>query len=376
MAGRLGILVNPIAGMGGRVGLHGTDTDELLVEAVRRGARPVTPLRMRRALTRLAARAGLSATAAPGALGGDDAAAIGLSPDVVKLSVGEPTTAADTIKAARLLKAAGADLILFAGGDGTAADVLDAVGEEMPILGVPSGVKMRSGVFAANPEAAGDLAAEFLAAPRRQCARGEVVDVPSPNAVTEDQVFAGVLRGIATVPLANDGRLTGPKVSNVLGSRASLDELCTAVARELQPGTLYLFGPGSTTGLVLKNIGLSHTTLGVDAVRDGELVGLDMSEAEIVEAIGESETTRLVLGVIGGQGVLLGRGNQQIGPRVLAMLSASDVLVLSTAEKLLALRPPRLIVDTGDEAPIQWFTSYQRVRVGPFRYLMMPVAAA
>ena len=181
MAVLLGLLVNPVAGMGGRVGLHGTDGPFRLEEARRRGATPVTGPRAARALQRVARRQlpDLTVLAPRGTMGSELAASCGLATRALDLDLqaGAETTAADTDRAARMLAEAGAELVLFAGGDGTAADIVRAVGARVPVLGIPSGVKMRSGVFAPSPEAAGELAADFLALTDRPVARAEVVDL-------------------------------------------------------------------------------------------------------------------------------------------------------------------------------------------------------
>ncbi len=111
-------------------------------------------------------------------------------------------------------------------------------------------------------------------------------------------------------------------------------------------------------------------------MKDGALIGADLDERTIVELMDKSATTRLVLGVIGGQGFLLGRGNQQLGPAVLSRLSPEDLTIVAAADKLVALQPPLLRVDIGDEACFAWATGYRRVRIGPSRFMMMRVSAA
>jgi predicted polyphosphate/ATP-dependent NAD kinase len=380
MAALMGLLVNPVAGMGGRVGLHGTDGPGRLAEARRRGAVPVTALRARRALERLAGRQ-IVILAAPGPMGADVAAEAGGQVRTLEMHVGPETMAADTQRAARMLADAGAALVLFAGGDGTAADIVSVIGRSVPILGIPSGVKMRSGVFAASPEAAGDIAAEFLALTGQPVAAADVVDVVDAveggaEGEGPDRLPSVELQGQASVPGLGAGRLPGPKSSSLFGSNTMVDAMCRAVAGELVPGTLYLFGPGSTTGRVLEVLGLPGSPLGVDAVRDGALVGADLGERAIVELMDRSPKTKLVLGVIGGQGFLLGRGNQQLGPAVLSRVAPEDVIIVSAPDKLVALQPPLLRIDVGDEASFAWAGGYQRVRIGPARFMMMRVSGA
>ena len=376
MAALLGLLVNPVAGMGGRVGLHGTDGPRRLAEARRRGAVPVTAPRARRAVQRFAGR-DLAILAAPGPMGADVATASGVPVQAVDLEIGPETTPADTEHAARLLADAGAALLLFAGGDGTAGDIINAVGRAVPILGIPSGVKMRSGVFAPSPEMAGDLAAEFIGRADRRVTTAEVLDAVEGGGPEGLGGSVGVeFRGLASVPSLGADRLPGAKTSTLLASSAVLDAMCRAVAAELTPGTLYLFGPGTTTGMILGALGLPSSPLGIDAVKDGALVGTDVGEEAIIELMDQAPLTKLVLGVIGGQGFLLGRGNQQLSAAVLSRLGPDDLIIVSAPDKLVALQPPLLRIDVGDDVSFPWPAGYRRVRVGPSRFMMMRVSGA
>jgi predicted polyphosphate/ATP-dependent NAD kinase len=301
-------------------------------------------------------------------MGADIAEAEGLT--AVRLDQRLPadgvTTAEDTRQAACLLVEAGAELVLFAGGDGTARDIAHAVGTRVPILGIPAGVKMRSGVFGTSPETAAELVSEYLASADRPCAEAEILDLAADGEHSE-------FYAVAKVPALGGGRLAGPKGLRPAGSPADLDALCAATAADLEPGTLYLFGPGSTTGGVLRKLGIEGTVLGVDAVQDGRLIGSDLPEQSIVTLMDAAPATKLVLGVIGGQGFLLGRGNQQLGPAVLNKLGAADMLIIASAAKLAALDPPRLLIDAGDEVPFRGLCGYHRVRTGPARYMLMRV---
>lgn len=373
MAARIGLIVNPTAGAGGRVGLHGTDGRDRFAEAVRRGGAPASTPRAARALRRLALSSGdVSILAAPGIMGADVAAASGFTVRALdqQLPADGPTTAADTREAARLLAQAGVEVLAFAGGDGTAREIVAAVGTALPIVGIPGGVKMRSGVFGTSPEAAADLISDYLRHADRPLAEAEILDA------AEDDGLRTEFYALASVPGLSGSRLAGPKSFGFAGISEEPAALCAAVAADMQPGTLYLFGPGSTTAGVLHQLGLHGTVLGVDAVLDGRLIGTDLTEQAITELMDRSAATRLVLGVIGGQGFLLGRGNQQLGPAVLARLRSEDLLILATAGKLAALSPPRLLIDAGDEVAFGGLGGYYRVRTGPARYMMMQVATA
>lgn len=322
----IGVVVNPVAGMGGRVGLHGTDGPDAYAEALRRGATPVAPGRARRALDRLQS----------------------LAPDaeVLEASFAAGSSAGDTIDAVRDLVAKGAGLILFAGGDGTARDVVSAA-VAVPILGIPAGVKMHSGVFAATPELAGEAAARFLADPSR-LVDAEVVDRDPGGGV--------VLYGVAPVPAAGAALQRAKAVQSIVDG--SLEGLGREVAAELRPHKMYLLGPGTTVAHVSHALGLPSSPLGVDVTYEGRLLALDASEQELLSLIGEHGAPGLILGVVGGQGFLLGRGNQQLSPAVLA--TVDDLQILASAGKVAALDPPVLRVDLDSLA--ESFTGYRKVR--------------
>jgi predicted polyphosphate/ATP-dependent NAD kinase len=372
MAGLVGLIVNPVAGAGGRVGLHGTDGPAVLAEAVRRGGSGRSTPRAVRALRRLAESPDCPAIlAAPGAMGADVAAACGVQVTGLELRLPADgvTAAEDTRRAARQLAKAGVDLLLFAGGDGTARDVEQAIGTRLPMLGIPAGVKMRSGVFGTSPEAAAELVSEYLGSADRPCADAEILDLAADGEHSE-------FYSVARVPALSGGRLAGPKGLSPAGLAVELDALCAAAAADLEPGTLYLFGPGSTTGGVLRKLGVQGSMLGIDAVQDGRLIGSDLPEQSIMTLMDAAPAAKLVLGVIGGQGFLLGRGNQQLSPAVLDRIGPAGLVILASTAKLAALDPPRLLIDAGDEVPVRGLCGYHRVRTGPARYMMMQVTTA
>lgn len=369
---KIGLIVNPIAGMGGSVALKGTDGAEALALARALRAEPKAEARTVRTLRRLAGSApSAELVTVAGVMGETAAEAARLPYDLVAWRPGVNTTAADTREAAREMKARGVGLILFAGGDGTARDILTAVGDAVPIFGIPCGVKMHSAVFAVSPEAAGQLAALVAGddAGKFVWREGEVMDVD------EDAVRAGRLSarlyGYARVPFERN-LLQGPKMG-ALPEDAALEALAAEIAEEMEGGLLYILGPGSTTKRILKRLGLDGTLLGVDAVLDRELAGRDLTDEKLA-TLARGRPARIIISVVGGQGHIFGRGNQQISPAIIREVGRDNIIVLASQAKLLALAGNRLLVDTGDPATDRLLTGFIRVRIGPSRSTLMRVA--
>ena len=366
----LGLVVNPIAGMGGRVALKGTDGADALRTARARGATPIAPQRAALALGRLADEApALRVLAAPGPMGADLARAAGLAVEATsaELPPGD-TRAVDTRNAVEEMR--GVDLLLFAGGDGTARDIHDAVGSALPLLGIPTGVKMHSGVFASSPAAAGAAAAAYLRAPGRAALRdAEIADVD--EAAARDDRVASRLHGAARVP-RQPRLMIGRKAA--AEPSAALEPLAAAAAGALRGERLTLVGPGTTTAAVLRALGQPGTLLGVDAVHRGAIVARDLDERGLLALLDDHDDVALLVGVVGGQGALFGRGNQQLSPEVLRRVGRERLQVLATADKLLGLDPPWLRVDTGDETLDAELCGYLRVHTGPGRTIVMKVS--
>ncbi len=367
----IGLIVNPIAGMGGPVALKGTDGAAVLARARAMGAAPLASPRALRALTKLRASApAAELVSVAGAMGGDAATAAGFGSALISHVAPAETTAEDTRAAARELLRRNVGLILFAGGDGTARDIQEIVGDRVPLLGIPCGVKMHSAVFAISPEAAGQLAAVFVNEPQKLAWReGEVMDVDE-EALRAGRVSARLF-GYARVPVERN-LVQGPKMAS-LGEDAALEALAAQIAGQLERDTIYLFGPGHSTKLVLKHLGLSGTLLGVDAVRNGKLLGRDLTAAQVDDIISGTRA-RIVVSVIGGQGYIFGRGNQQFTPAAIRGVGRDNIIVMASQAKLLSLGQNRLLVDTGDPALDLALAGFIRVEIGPSRSTMMRIA--
>ena len=386
---RIGFVVNPVAGMGGRVGLKGTDG--MVEEARARGAEPRAPDRAVEALIALRERArvrrrqelqtaassdderssgdgpsedeppeGLMLLTAGAPMGETEARTAGFEPEIVYDPTGPTdaadaeTTGADTRVVVRELIEHEVDLILFVGGDGTAVDVAETLeGTEIPMLGVPAGVKVYSSVFAVTPETAGRIAADADGTEPR-----EVNDIDE-EAYREGEVRAE-LRAIATVPVSR-----GLQSSKQL-SGGSVESLAHGIAAEIDPEVTYVFGPGSTVGAICEQLGFEASPLGVDVWKDDEVLVRDGSERDILDALGENN--EIVVSPVGGQGFVFGRGNHQLSP---AVIRQSTVTIVASRRKLDGVGVLR--VDTDDEELNESLRGWHRVRVGRFEERLVKI---
>ncbi len=353
----IGLIVNPVAGMGGSVGLKGTDGD-MYAKALAMGAEPVSPARVKDFLSHLTCSDKIRLLVAPGAMGEDHAQAIGLRSETVGTPTTEPTRE-DTIKIAREMLDGGAELIVFAGGDGTARDIADAVGLRVPVIAIPSGVKVYSSVFAYNPRAAAELLDAFVEG--ADVAEEEVLDID------EDAFRAGTLDsrhyGFLLVPEVGRLLQAGKEVSGAAGSAAEAKrEIAETVIEQMVPQTLYLLGPGTTVRAIADELAIEKTLLGVDAIVDGELVGSDLNERAILELLERYAQAVIVVTPLGGNGFIFGRGNKQFTPKVLRRVGRENIVVIGDREKLLRLAS--LHVDTGDPELDESLSGYIDVIVG------------
>ena len=361
---RIGFVVNPYAGMGGAVGLKGTDG--CIAEARARGAVPVSPSRAICFLSGLDSSNFVFLTV-QGSMGEDELLRAGsFRYQVIHHPVSGETNSEDTRSACRAMIQEGVDLIVFCGGDGTARDVFSVIGRNIPILGIPAGVKVYSGVFALTPETAARLLSGWESV---SCADGEVMDVD------EDQYRDGILTtrvfGIALTPFDRIFCQSCKQVS--FGDETRIqDDIARFIVEIMRDDTLYLLGAGSTTEAVAQHLRQASTLLGVDAFFQGQLIGSDLNEQEILDLLTRYERVKIIVSPIGAQGFILGRGNQQISSRVIQKTGIDSIIVIATPGKL--RRTPVLYVDIGDSElncrfgdtilVICGYQMAQRVRIG------------
>lgn len=361
MTKKLGLIVNPVAGIGGSVGLKGSDGGETLKKAIALGAVPKAPVRAVEALKRvMSLKDKVQVVTYPCEMGQDEAVECGFEPVVLGSVKSGSTTPQDTENAARDMLEYGVDLLLFAGGDGTARNIYNAVGDKLTVLGIPAGVKMHSAVYAINPRSAGDLAALYISGKAADVREAEVMDIDE-EAFREGRVTAK-LYGYLRVPYERN--LTqGLKSGSAAGEESLLREIADYVVDRMEPGCLYIIGPGTTTRPIMERLGLKYTLLGVDVVQNGRLVALDANESRLLDLM-EGRDARIVVTPIGGQGYLFGRGNQQISPAVIGKTGRHNIIVVATPNKLCSLRGNPFLVDTGDAATDEMLRGYFRVITG------------
>lgn len=369
---RVGLLINPWAGIGGPAGLKGSDGPDIVAQAIARGANPQAQQRVLQALQALADDAHrIRWFTAAGGMGESVCQMAGIHPTLVGAPETEPSTANDTERLAKALIASGIDVLLFAGGDGTARNIFNAVGSNTPVIGLPAGVKMHSGVYAISPSAAAQAIATL--------ARGDAVAAQHAEVRDIDEVAfrQGVVKtsyyGEMLVPAVDD-LLQGVKSPGQAGEEEVLFAIAETVSESMDDDQLTVLGPGSTTQHICEHLGLEGTLLGVDVLQGSQLLALDISEAALFDLLsGYEGSVRLYITAIGGQGHIIGRGNQQLSPRVLRRVGRENVCVVASRQKLASLEGRAFLMDSGDSELDQSWSGPIRVICDYREQVLYPV---
>ncbi len=373
----VGLVVNPLAGLGGSLALKGSDGAEVRDLASRlppekRHRAQERTVRALRALGKSSSQVRFSCWA--GDMGEGALCVAGLKARVLGELVTGLTSARDTTMAAAQLVAAGVDILLFAGGDGTARDIYDAVGTRCPVLGIPAGVKMHSGVFAVSPESAGELLARL--------AEGGLVDVSAREVrdIDEEAFRQDVVRsrfyGDLLVP--GEGQfLQHTKVGGREDQQLAAADIAAWQVETMEKGRIYLIGPGSTTAAIMAELGLPNTLLGVDVVHDGKLLTTDANEVGLLQLLGDFPgPASIVVTAIGGQGYLFGRGNQQFSPEVIRMVGLDNIIIVAAKSKIADLGSRPLLVDTNDATLDLEFCGLRTINTGYDDHLLYRISTS
>ena len=348
---RVGIVVNPDAGLGGRLGFKGSDGRAK--EARAAGAEDRAGPRMLQCLNKLESLLISSLNrgkvkpeiyALDGRMGGhwipNGYNSIGDTPDT--------TSAEDTNNLVKQLIDCDVDVILYAGGDGTTRDIVNALGEQkIPLIGVPGGVKMHSGCFATTPNAAAEVLFSFIIGDLMSSIT-EVMDLDEEVYLTGSWKVR--MYGEALTP-ASPRFMQGAKQQV---ERSSEEEIIEGLANHIDelisnnPNLMVVWGSGGTLRLIGQLIGHELTLLGIDIQHENK-IHADLNEQELIQILSSHDGEKLLLlSPMGGQGFLIGRGNLQLSPDVLRIIGVESILGVATPAKLMGLSHVR--IDTGDES--------------------------
>lgn len=350
---RFGLIINPLAGVGGPLALKGSDDIDAIRHALQHGAAAKAHDRCLQALRSLQPWADRCCfVTCPGAMGADVLDELGLRYDVLSVNLPEFTEAQHTRWAAQQMLDQTVDLLLFVGGDGTARDVCCIIDDRLPVLGIPAGVKIHSGVFAVSPVAAGEILCHLLQGDLVDVAMAEVRDLDEV-AYRQHQLKARTFGEMRVPKLGHF--VQAVKQGGVEIEALVLDDIAASVVQNMETDVLYFVGAGKTAQGVLTELGLLGTLLGVDAVYNQSLLATDLTEAMIWALMQQYPHCQAIVSVVGGQGHVFGRGNQQFSPRILRALGKPNIQVLSSKTKMRALGGRPLLIDSGDaELDCQW----------------------
>ena len=355
---KIGLIVNPIAGMGGSVGLKGTD-GEIIKDAIKLGAKPVVPKRVGRFLSHIESKDEIYLLVAPGKMGEDYVKNKGFKLKVIG-EIDENTTAEDTKRIAKLMLEERVELLIFCGGDGTARDIFDAIELKIPVVAIPSGVKMFSSVFALNPKAAAQIVNTFVEE-ATDTQEKEILDIDED--AFRDNLLVSKLYGYLVVPKIQN-LIQNAKDSSKVGKTIDENkyEIAQQIIETMEKDILYLLGPGTTVKSITDQLNLVKSLLGVDAIYNKSLVAEDINESGIIELLDKYQKAKIIVTPIGGSGFVFGRGNKQLTPKILRRIGKKNIIIIGTEDKIKSLKCLR--VDTGDDGTDKMLEGLTKVIIG------------
>lgn len=355
---KIGFLINPIAGMGGLVGLKGTN-GRALESAIKLGAKPVAEVRAESALESLVKeKAKIKFYTCLGKMGSEALEKFNFIYECI-YKPSEPTSALDTKKACREFLSENVDLILFCGGDGTARDIYEVVDRKLPLIGIPAGVKMHSAVFGINPQVTSEIVRDFLAE-KLSLRDAEIMDTDEEK--YRKNILATRLFGYALVPYQPLLVQTSKGVYLSESEDLAKEDIARYFLEGLEENALYILSAGTTTQKIAELLNLDKTLLGVDVLKDKKLLAKDVNEEKLLSLLEKHKKAFIVISPIGAQGFIFGRGNQQLSAKVIEKVGLENILVLATPYKLSQTK--YLLVDTGNEELDRKLSGYRKIITG------------
>ena len=365
----IGLIINPIAGIGGKVGLKGSDGIDTQKRALEMGAVPESTKKAKTALSELKDTKDIVFLTCPGKMGENALCELDLPYTVLEGENKETTMPEDTVKYARMMSEKGVSCILFAGGDGTARNILDA-NVSVPVIGIPAGCKIHSAVYAVNPRRAGKLVCDFANGKKSVLKKtAEVMDID------EDLFRQGIVEAklYGYIDILTEKDMTqNLKSGKGLSEEASTYMIAQYITDEMKKDTLYIIGSGSTTKAIKNKLEIDGTLLGVDLVYNKKLICKDACEKDILSCLEKYPEAKIIITVIGGQGFIFGRGNQQLSADVLKKTGKENIMIAATKQKMISLLGRTLLIDTGNEDVNKYLEGYYRITTGIDDFVIFP----
>jgi|YelNatPaOPRAMG01_1025707.scaffolds.fasta_scaffold15229_4 predicted polyphosphate/ATP-dependent NAD kinase len=366
---KIGFILNPIAGMGGKIGLKGTDGIEIYELISKLGLEPWSPVRGLRFLEFLKKLDNnLKIVVYSDQMGGNLVKNIGF--EMISITKNENkkyTSSMDTKIAAKKMLEMGVDIIIFVGGDGTARDIQDSVGINIPVIGVPAGVKMYSSVFASSPETAAKITINYLNGNIKKTIEAEVLDIDEN--LFRNGIYRVKLYGFLKIPYDNV-YYPGSKIPTSENEELNQIEIAQEIINNLDNNIYYIIGPGSTTKRIIKNLNFETSLLGIDIIKGRKLIGSNLNEYKILEIINKNKS-KLIITPIGGQGYIFGKGNLEISANVIKKIGGKkNIIIISTRNKIYKLNQKPFLIDTNDKELDERLSGWYKVIVGLNEYMM------
>lgn len=366
---KIGLIINPIAGLGGPAGLKGSDHENVYEYATNLGIESNASNRAKEAIQSIRLLDEIYFMTGSGQLGEDALKELNVKHKLVHTAEAV-TTSADTTALVQHLIKEGVELIVFAGGDGTARDVLDAQQtNQIPVVGIPAGVKIHSACYAISPPHVGEIIDSFIQG-TSVLKEVEVMDIDEE--LFRKNIVNTRLFGYVNVP-SHRSSFQSVKIGSGAG-RPNLNGVVADVIDKMEEDAIYIIGPGTTTRSIMEKLALQNTLLGIDIIQNKQLITSDANEIEIWNLIQASKyPIYLILTPIGGQGHILGRGNQQISPRIVSKVTKDRMIIIADKEKIYQLAHFQLFVDTGDTDLNKALSGYIKVTTGYKDYLICKI---
>jgi len=370
---KIGLIINPYAGIGGRVGLKGSDGEAIRSQALQMGAEKLALQKAENALLEIVEdKAKIKILTASHEMGQSLCHKLGFDHQVV-YQAAELSSAKDTQNAIKAIQRHKPDLIMFAGGDGTARDIYQVADEQQVLMGIPAGVKIHSGVYAVSAQAAGLLLKKMM--------RGQLVNLTQADVVDLDEAAfrQGLVKsryyGEMMIPNSIQ-YMQAVKQASDYHQEQNLEDIAAYVIEQMDDEFYYVIGSGTSCAVIMRQLVIENTLLGSDIIHQGQLIQADATERDLLQAIEENKKVHFILTVIGGQGHILGRGNQQISPPVVQKVGWQSFTIIATEQKIKALDGKPLLVDSGDRELDKQLRGMQKVIIGYRNQILYPLGLA